>query len=59
MNAKAMSAIRVRRCFAAVAVVIGLLSQGCANYEARVADGSPLNTEYAGGMMNAYAWGCG
>jgi hypothetical protein len=57
MNAKAMSAIRVKRCVAAVAIVIGLLSQACANYQARVADGSPLDTEYDGGMMNAYAWG--
>ena len=57
MNASAMSAISMRRCFAAVAVVAVLLSQGCANYQARVADGKPLHTEYDGGMMNAYAWG--
>ena len=57
MNASAMSAISMRRCFAAVAVVAALLSQGCANYQARIADGKPLHTEYDGGMMNAYAWG--
>ena len=57
MNASAKSAISMRRCFAAVAVVAVLLSQGCANYQARVADGKPLHTEYDGGMMNAYAWG--
>ena len=57
MNASSLSAVRMRRCFAAVAVVMALLFQGCANYQARIADGKPLNTEYDGGMMNAYAWG--
>jgi hypothetical protein len=57
MNASAMSAISMRKCFAVVAVVAALLSQGCANYQARVADGKPLHTEYDGGMMNAYVWG--
>ena len=57
MNASAMSAISMRKCFAVVAVVAALLSQGCANYQARVADGKPLHNEYDGGMMSAYAWG--
>ena len=57
MNASTRSAISMRRCFAVLAVVAALLSQGCANYQARVADGKPLETEYDGGMMNAYAWG--
>jgi len=47
----------MKKCFAVVAVVAALLSQGCANYQARVADGKPLHNEYDGGMMNAYAWG--
>jgi hypothetical protein len=40
-----------------LAVVIVMLMQGCANYQARVADGKPLEQEYEGGMMNAYLWG--
>ena len=57
MNASVMSAISMKKCFTVVAVVALLLSQGCANYQARVADGKPLHTEYEGGMMSAYAWG--
>ena len=57
MNASATSAISMRGCLAAVVVVTALLSQGCAVYPARVADGNPLDREPKGGTMHAYAWG--
>ncbi len=57
MNA---STIR-RRCMcgglAVAVVVVAALAQGCANYQARVADGKPLEQAYKGGTMNAYVWG--
>jgi hypothetical protein len=56
MNASTTSKIRGRRGFVVVAVIIAALLPGCANYQARVADGKPL-AEYQGGMMSAYAWG--
>ena len=40
-----------------LAVVIVMLIQGCANYQARVADGKPIEQEYKGGMMNAWLFG--
>lgn len=42
-----------------VALVVCTLAAlpGCANYQARVADGKPLEPQYEGGMMNAYLWG--
>jgi hypothetical protein len=57
MNASTTSTTRVSRGFAIMAVIIAVLLPGCANYQARVADGKPLAPEYQGGMMNAYAWG--
>ncbi len=57
MNASTTPANRVSRVFAAVAVLSAVLLQGCANYQARVADGKPLEPQYQGGMMSAYAWG--
>jgi hypothetical protein len=57
MNASTTSTTRVRTGFAVVAVIIAVLLPGCANYQARVADGKPLQPEYQGGMMSAYAWG--
>ena len=42
MNASIPSAIRVRRCLAAVTIAAAVLLQGCANYQVRVADGTPL-----------------
>ena len=43
---------------AAASLVVWILLQGgCANYQARIADGKPLHQEYQGGMMNAYLWG--
>ena len=57
MSAPARSAIGMKRCSAVAAIVAALLMQGCANYQTRVADAKPLDPEYQGGMMNAYAWG--
>jgi hypothetical protein len=57
MNASTTSTTRMSRGFAIVAVIIAVLLPGCANYQARVADGKPLEPEYQGGMMSAYAWG--
>lgn len=57
MSAATTSMGRIRRCLAATAVVSVMLLQGCANYQARVADGKPLQQHYEGGMMSAYVWG--
>jgi hypothetical protein len=57
MNASPTPTTRVRRGFAVVAVIIAVLLPGCASYQARVADGKPLEPEYQGGLMSAYAWG--
>jgi len=57
MNASAACSINLRKCLTVVAVVAVMFTQGCANYQARVADGKPLQPEYEGGMMNAYLWG--
>ena len=48
---------RVRRVIVMVAVAASVFLQGCANYQTRVADGQPVEPQYAGGMMNAYMWG--
>lgn len=47
----------MRKCIGMMAVFTTVLLQGCANYQARVADGNPLERPYEGGMMNAYLWG--
>ncbi len=57
MNASTRSAIRIRKCFAALTVFTAVLLQGCANYQVRVADGKPLEPQYQGEMMSAYLWG--
>lgn len=57
MNASTIPIRRVRSGLAAAVVVVAALAQGCANYQARVADGKPLEQAYEGGMMNAYMWG--
>ena len=57
MNTAATRAGNIRRCIAVAAIAATVLLQGCANYQARVADGKPLDPEYEGGMMNAYLWG--
>lgn len=57
MNTSAPCSAILRKYLAIVAVGAMVLTQGCANYQARVADGKPLQQEYSGGMMNAYVWG--
>ena len=57
MNASTIPVGCIRRGVAAVVVVIAVSLQGCANYQARVADGKPLEQAYKGGTMNAYMWG--
>ena len=57
MNASATRSINIRRCIAVVAVAAVVALQGCANYQARVADGKPLDPEYEGGTMHAYLFG--
>lgn len=49
--------ITIRKCLAVGAIVTVVLVQGCANYQARVADGKPSQPEYEGGMMNAWLFG--
>lgn len=57
MKAPPIRVAKNRRWLALVAFAAMVLLQGCANYQARVADGKPLEPDYAGGMMNAYLWG--
>lgn len=49
--------ITIRKCVAVAAIASALLVQGCATYEARVADGKPDLPEYKGGTMNALLFG--
>lgn len=55
MSASAKRSFRMGSCV--VIAAAAMLAQGCANYQARVADGKPLHQQYEGGMMNAYLWG--